>query len=48
MVAPPKMLADAINNNPELQRLKVLFISSRRSSRLDRNTSRICAGRSPS
>jgi DNA polymerase I len=40
LVAPPEMLADAINSNPNLQRYKVLFISgnySRILSRLNRN-----------
>jgi DNA polymerase I len=40
LVAPPEMLVDAINTNPNLQRYKVLFISgnySRILSRLNRN-----------
>jgi hypothetical protein len=40
LVAPPELLAEAINTNPNLQRHKVLFVSgnySRILSRLDRN-----------
>jgi hypothetical protein len=40
LVAPPELLVDAINNNPNLPRYKILFIRgnySRILSRLDRN-----------
>lgn len=44
MVAPPELLVDAINNNPNLQRYKVLFVSgnySRILSRLNRNVTEL-------
>jgi len=44
LVAPPEMLVDAINTNPNLQRYKVLFVSgncSRILSRLNRNVTEL-------
>ena len=44
LVAPPEMLVDAINSNPNLQRYKILFVSgnySRILSRLDRNVTEL-------